>query len=347
MDPVVEAYRIDDGDGAALPLLIEAAGDPSVSRLVGWLEERAAWVRDRLDRHGALLLRGFAVGDAATFERVARAIAPTLRNDYLGTPARRLTEFVFPSSELPGGYPIAQHCEMSYLHEPPLLVFFGCLEPPMPDTGETPLADFRLVWRDLDPALRERFERGGIRIVRNFRGPDGRRSLWELERWDEFFATADPAVVEARCAAEGMIARWTPDGGLCVEITQPVHRDHPRTGERVWYNQFAAHHLASSLWEYPRIFAMRPTLHHLVFWQVVRLAVALKRRSRARLAYRCTYADGDEIPDDDMKALLATIAKRTILTPWRRGDVVAIDNRAVSHGRMPSRGTRRIVACLA
>src|SRR5262249_47507308 len=141
------------------------------------------------------------------------------------------------------------------------------------------------------------------------------------------------AVVEARCAEEGMELEWTAGGKLHLTLTQPVYRDHPRTGERVWYNQFAAHHVAASLWEYPRIFRMRPTLHHWVFWQVVRLGVALKRRSpRRTLAYHCTYADGSEVPAADMKALLATIARHTVITPWQRGDVVAIDNRSVSHG---------------
>jgi alpha-ketoglutarate-dependent taurine dioxygenase len=48
-----------------------------------------------------------------------------------------------------------------------------------------------------------------------------------------------------------------------------------------------------------------------------------------------------------MRALLETVWQHTVITPWQRGDVVAIDNRAVAHGRMPFRGPRHIVACLA
>lgn len=342
-------YRIDAGDGSRLPLLVEAAGAPGVDRLLDWLRGHAAWTEDRLLQHGAILLRGFAVGDAETFERVARAIGPELHGDYLGTPVRRLTPYVFPSSEVAGPYPIAQHCEMSYLRSPPSRVFFGCLDPPVPGTGETPLADFRKVWRDLDPAVRARFEAGGIRIVRKFRGP-GPRGLrpWALERWDEFFDTGDRAVVDARAAAEGMTVEWTAEGDLRLAITQPVHRDHPRTGERVWYNQFAAHHLASSALLYPRIFRLRPTAWHWLCWQLVRLTSACKRLSpRSVLAYYCTYADGREIPEADLRALLDTIWSHTVVTPWERGDVLAIDNHAISHGRLPGRGRRQIVACLA
>lgn len=344
-----DPYRIDTGDGGTLPLCIDAGGARDLALLTAWLGERAAWVRDSLTRHGALLLRGFDVGDAPAFESVARAIAPQLRADYLGTPGNRFTEHVFPSSDLPGGYPITPHCEMSYLRTPPTRVFFGCLVAPEANSGETSLVDFRRVWRALDPALRGRFERGGIQITRNFCGPhsSGRRR-WRLERWDEFFASSEPAEVAAKCAAEGFAFDWTDDDGLHVRITQPVSRPHPESGEPVWYNQFAAHHLASSAWQYPRIFRMRSSLRHLGFWQLVRVTVALKRRSTpGTLAYFCSYADGSPIPDRDMRALLDTIWRHTVLTPWQRGDVLAIDNRAVAHGRMPFRGARRSVACLA
>lgn len=342
-------YRIDAGDGTLLPLRIDAGGQRDRERLCAWLRARADWVEESLTRHGALLLRGFDVGDAHAFEAVARAIAPALRTDFLGTPSGRLTEHVFRASDVSGAYPIAPHCEMSYLRTPPSRVFFGCLRAPAPGSGETPLVDFRRVWHALDPALRERFARGGIVIVRTFRGPASRRRRrWQLERWDEFFATTERTLVEQRCADEGMTFTWTDDDGLRVRITQPVTRAHPRTGATVWYNQFAAHHLASSAWTYPRIFRMRPTLHHLASWQLVRLTLALKRRSpRDSLAYECTYADGAPIPDGDVKELLATLWRHTVLTPWQRGDVLAIDNRAIAHGRMPFRGPRRVVACLA
>ena len=342
-------YLIGGEDGATLPLVVHAGGACEVGGLVAWLSDHREWIQNKLTVHGALLLRGFDVGDARAFESVARAVNPDLRNDYLGTPRTRLADHVFPASELPGPYPIAQHCEMSYLGTPPSRVFFCCLVPPAPNSGETPLADFRKVWRGLDPELRERFERGGIRIVRNFRGPN-RSGLrpWNQERWDEFFSTGDRAIVEKKCAAEGMQAEWTDDGGLRLVITQPVHREHPITGEPVWYNQFAAHHLSSSAWEYPRIFRMRPSLRAWACWQLVRATVALKRRSPAHtLAYYCTYADGSAIPDRDVKALLDTIAKHKVIFPWQRGDVLAIDNRSVSHGRMPFHGARKIVACLA
>jgi hypothetical protein len=168
-------YVVDGEERESLPLVVHAGRETGVRDLIGWLQDHREWIQSKLTVHGAILLRGFDVRDAPTFESVARAIAPDLSNDYLGTPRTRLATHVFPASELPGPYPIAQHCEMSYLATPPTRVFFCCLVPPAANTGETPLADFRKVWSDLDPALRDRFVRGGIRIVRNFRGPRSAR----------------------------------------------------------------------------------------------------------------------------------------------------------------------------
>ena len=294
------AYRIDVDGEDGLPLVVDAGGVGDRERLVAWLRERAGWVQSRLTRHGALLLRGFDVADAQAFESVARAIAPGLRADYLGTPTGRLTEHVFRASDLPGGYPIAPHCEMSYLRTPPSRVFFGCLREPHAGTGETPLADFRRVWRALDPALRERFARGGITIVRSFRGPASRaHRRWNLERWDDFFATRDRAVVEAKCAAEGIAHRWTADDGLRLRITQPVARAHPETGETVWYNQFAARRRDAGVARRPgRETRRRSYEPHL------RKAALHEVRGRVRAAVDDDHLDGDVagLPRDRLEA---------------------------------------------
>ena len=98
--------------------------------------------------------------------------------DYLGTsPRDALTPYVFSASELPGYYPIAQHCEMRFLKKPPRRLFFCCLRPNDGPGGETPLCDFRKVARDLAPAVLDRFERRGVRIIRNYCGPSGGSSF--------------------------------------------------------------------------------------------------------------------------------------------------------------------------
>jgi alpha-ketoglutarate-dependent taurine dioxygenase len=341
----------DTASGGAAPLVIEAGDDRSVDGLCAFLGARHEWIRDRLKSHGAILLRGFEVFDAPAFERVARAIDDELKNEYLGTsPRNALTSHVFTASELPPYYPIPQHCEMTFIQSPPRRLFFNCLLAPAEGSGETPLADFRKVLRDLDPLLVKRFEENGLRIVRNYSGPDGggRFDLWKLKRWDEMFLTSDRATVEAKCRAEGFDPIWTEGGGLRLVSTQPIVRRHPETGEVAWHNHATTFHVTQAAGEYKRIHQMRPSVKHFLLWQLARVLEGLQRRKPIdERAMHCTWADGTEIPDADMEALRDAVWKNLVVIPWRRGDVVAIDNYAVSHGRLPFSGPRSVAVAWA
>ena len=61
----------------------------------------------------------------------------------------------------------------------------------------------------------------------------------------------------------------------------------------------------------------------------------------------CTYRDGREIPDADMEAVREVVWRHMVIEPWRRGDVVAIDNHSTSHGRLPYEGARHVAVCWA
>jgi alpha-ketoglutarate-dependent taurine dioxygenase len=334
-----------------LPLVIEPDGERSTESLVRWLAAERAAVADHLRAHGALLFRGFDVGDPAAFERVARAVTPELAREYLGTsPRNALTDYVFSASELPPWYPIPQHCEMTFLARPPRRLFFWCGVAPVSAGGETPLVDFRKVQAALDPAVRQRFVDGGIRIVRNYGGPGGggRLNPFQLKRWDEMFLTTDRALVEQKCRDEGFAATWLPGGRLRLVSEQPALRAHPETGEAVWHNHVQVFHVGSGAAEYRRIFRDRRDLRSFAVWQLARALELVERRkgSDAR-AMHCTYGDGREIPDADLEHLRDVIWRHMVRFRWRAGDVVAIDNYAVSHGRMPYRGPRQIAVAWA
>ena len=177
------AIRSPAGDTLPVATRRPGAAAPSGSgALLEFLDHHRGWLQDQLATRGAALLRGFGLATPAQFEVAARAVEPELKNEYLGTsPRDALTPYVFSASELPPYYPIPQHCEMTFIKEPPRRLMFACLVAARRG-GETPLADMRQVAADLDPAVRGRFERGGIRIIRNYGGPSGagRFDLWQL-----------------------------------------------------------------------------------------------------------------------------------------------------------------------
>lgn len=346
-------YRIGPLGEAGLPLVVRPGSDASIPTLLGWLQERPEWVQDQLSAHGALLFRGFAVTDGEDFERVARAIDPELKKEYLGTSPRDAVTrsgYVFSASELPPFFPIPQHCEMSFTADPPRRVFFCALQPNAGEGGETPLCDFRKVWRDLDPEVKKRFEEGGLRIVRNYSGPSGgsRFDPWRLKRWDEMFGTTDRGDVEAKCAEQGFEPEWVGGDGLRLISSQPVTRAHPVTGETVWHNHVTTFHGSQAAGEYAHIVRLRPGLRNRALLAVARLLTALQRRKppEAR-AMECTYLDGREIPDADLDHVRDVVWRHMVIEPWQRGDVVAIDNHSTSHGRLPYRGPRQVAVCWA
>lgn len=332
-----------------LPLLLEPASKRrDLASLIHFLNEKKSWLEQELLAAGALLLRGFEINRASDFEQVAKAISPKLQNDYLGTsPRDALTEYVFSASELPPFYPIPEHCEMSFLPNPPERLFFSCLVEPRNPGGETPLVDFRAVLRCMDPAVRERFEQKGVRIIRNYSGPEGgpRFDLWKLKRWDEIFRTTDRNAIEERCQKLGFECTWKEGGMLRLVHTQPAVRAHPITGEPVWFNHSQVFHLSSAPDEYRRILKRQDWIElHCLELLSKSMVFAKKRFVKTEdQALHCTFGDGTPIADSDMNAVRDAIWQNMVIFPWQRGDVVVIDNAAIAHGRMPYRGPRLVV----
>jgi len=319
--------------------------------LCEWLRTNAPWVQAKLTDHGALRFRGFDVRSPEDFEQVAAAIDPELKNEYLGTsPRDALTDYVFNASELPDYFPIAQHCEMSFCAQPPRRVFFSCLEEPAVGSGETPLCDFRKVWRDLDAEVRRRFVDGGIRIVRNYAGPSGGREddPTMLKPWPDMFLTTDREQVEKKCLEEGFTPSWLEDDGLRLVSTQPVYRDHPVTGERVWHNHLTTFHVSNGAGEYRRIAEFRPSdRHRAILGMAGDLEKRLLEQPSDERSMHSTTRNGDEFPDSDVDAVRDVVWRHMVIEAWQRGDVVAIDNHSVSHGRMPYEGVRKVVVAWA
>jgi alpha-ketoglutarate-dependent taurine dioxygenase len=329
-------------------LLVEPEGSASSAQLAEWLASRAEWSREQLLTHGALLFRGFGVGSPSEFERVARAIDPELKNEYLGTsPRDALTDYVFSASELPGYYPIPQHCEMTFTRSPPRRIFFFCDLAPRAPGGETPLVDFRRVLAELRADVRKRFEARGLRIIRNYTGPGrGKRDLLQLKRWDEMFQTTDRDAVTARARAEGFEPVWHEGDRLTLISHHDVVRAHPDTGEPVWFNHAQVFHLSTGPSELGRIFRRRPGLRGLLWWSAAAMLTAAKRRRPAEeQALHCTYRDGSEIARADLEHVRDVIWDNLVVFRWQRGDVVAVDNNVIGHGRLPYRGPRRIAVC--
>lgn len=340
-----------EGELNGLPLTVMPGRVKDAAGLTAWLKSESGWVQQQLRNHGALLFRGFKVNDAAAFEGLARGVDPELKKDYLGTsPRDALTEYVFSASELPGFYPIPQHCEMTFTAHPPRRIFFWCAIEPKAPGGETPLVDFARVWAELDADVRQRFEQRGIRIIRNYSGPGAKsKDLFQLKRWDEMFRTTDKDKVHAMARAEGFEPQWHENDRLSLTSRHKPARPHPDTGVPVWFNHAQVFHLSTAPAEFKRIFRKRPNPRSLGMWAFSALLVAWKRATLRpdEQAMHCTYEDGSEIPLADLEHARDLIWKNLVVYAWKQGDVVAIDNNRIGHGRLPYQGPRKVAVCWA
>jgi alpha-ketoglutarate-dependent taurine dioxygenase len=204
------------------------------------------------------------------------------------------------------------HNESSHLSTWPLRQFFFCVYP-APDRGETPLLDCRAVCEALDPAILEQFAEKGLMYVRNFsEGID--------VSWQDFFHTDDRAEVERTCADAGMSCEWTADGLRVRQVTKGV-RKHPRTGQRIFFNQVQLHHVSCLDDE------TRTALRQLF--------------SDEDLPRNVHYGDGTPIPDETISRIGEIYEELCVEFPWQPGDFVAVDNMIVSHARRPYSGDRK------
>ncbi|HUP19962.1 MAG TPA: TauD/TfdA family dioxygenase [Gemmatimonadota bacterium] len=299
---------------------------------LAWVEENRPWLRDRVLERGAVLLRGSLTGHPQGFADFGKAFGAPAMSYVRGiSPRSHVREHVFTSTDAPRIFPIPLHCEMSYTSRWPAGIAFCCQVPPRRG-GRTPLSDVRQAYRDLAPDVRERFESRGVLYEQEIPRA-GRR----IRGWPAVFGTEVREEVEDTCRAMGIESEWGPDGLLRLREVRPAVIDHPRTGERVWFNQANLYHssFASELRH-----ARRPGLA---------LAARLMERigrAPAPAGVRVRYGDGSPIPRADVEEVRRCLWSHEFHFEWRRGDLLLLDNTGVAHGRQPYSGPRRILASL-
>lgn len=332
-----------------LPLIIEPNGSgKSKDALLAWMQQNKESLQQKFYKHGAILFRGFDIDTPKDFESIALQTDPRLKNDYYGTSPRNIvkdTTYIYTASELPGYYPIMQHCEMSYVPQPPISLFFYCHV--QPDYGgETPLCNFRKVYAEMDPRIREEFDKKGVLTVRNYSG-EGKGGLFELKKWNEIFHTNDKAEVERQCREQHMEFEWMPNGNLRIVHRTPAAINHPVTGEKVWFNHLQVFHPDAAADEYAYIHQHQHRFKTLLWSLFLKAMVAVKNLTTEPMdqSMNVLFGDGTPVPASYVQHVEELIWKNLVIYPWQKNDVIAIDNFSTSHGRLPYEGKREILVC--
>jgi alpha-ketoglutarate-dependent taurine dioxygenase len=299
-----------------LPLVLTPAVDNM--DLADWAGTHRAYLEEHLHKHGAILFRGFGLRSPVDFERVAQAVYSELYGEYGDLPREGVAGKIYGSTPYPNDKMILYHNESSHMHRWPMKISFYCVKA-AEQGGATPIVDCRAVYRRLDPSVVERFAEKGLLYLRNFSpGLD--------VDWKTFFHTDDRAAVESSCRSAGMTCEWTAGNGLRVRQLCRGVRTHPKTGEKVFFNQVQLHHVA----------CLEPAVRE-------SLLSLFREEDLPRNVY---FGDGSRIDESTMRHVGEVYEQLAVRFTWQEGDMIMLDNMLTAHARDPFVGERKIVVAM-
>jgi alpha-ketoglutarate-dependent taurine dioxygenase len=277
-------------------------------------------LRSVVAEHGAVLVRGSGLQDAAQIAGVFGGLATSLMAEREAFASRQTySPGVYSSTKWPPNQPMCMHHELSYALEFPGLMLFACLTPPG-DGGATGVADASTVLEALPADLVDRFEREGWLLVRSYNEEIGASVA-------EAFGTDDRAAVEGYCRANAIEFEWQPDGGLRTRQRRRAVVAHPVTGRRCWFNQIA----------FLNEWTMAPEVREYL----------VELYGSDGLPFTTRFGGGDPIGEDVVALLNEVYDAHTLREPWQAGDLMLVDNIRTAHSREPYTGPREVLVAMA
>jgi alpha-ketoglutarate-dependent taurine dioxygenase len=304
--------------GRSLPLVIEPL-TPGMN-LGEWIAAHRVSINEWLRDRGGILFRGFPVRTLEDFEKTALALSGEMAEYvYRSTPRTKVQNRIYTSTEYPPNQTIPMHNENSYAAVWPMKIWFFCQKAAEQD-GQTPIADSRLVYRRMDPKIRNKFAEKKVMYVRNY-GND-----IDLP-WQTVFQTEDKAAVESYCREASIEWQWIDDTRLRTWQIRDAVATHPQTGDIVWFNQAHLFHLSS----------LEPDVQKSL----------LETCGEEFLPRQTKYGDGTPIGNEELDEIRRVYADLAVEFDWQPGDLLLLDNMLTAHGRRPFHGSRRILVAMA
>ncbi len=300
--------------GKPLVLTVEATDGAA-----HWAAEHRNALRTFVAEHGALLVRGLGVRDAAEAEAVFRRFGSLMTETEGFAPRHRYAQGVYSASKWPPNQAMCAHHELSYALQVPGLMLFACLVAPR-GGGATPVADGPAVLEAFPAELVERFEPEGWLLIRNYNDEIGASVA-------DAFGTDDRGAVESYCRANAIEFEWRDGGVLRTWQRRSAIVRHPLTGQRCWFNQIAF------LNEWTILPEVREYL--------------VEVYGQDGLPFNTCFGNGDPIGADVVQAINEAYEANTVREGWQAGDLLLVDNVRTAHGREAFEGPRDVVVAMA
>jgi alpha-ketoglutarate-dependent taurine dioxygenase len=306
-------FNVQREPGRTPLLLAEVTGDAE-----RWAAEHRDALRNAVVAHGALLVRGLGLRDAAGAEAVFRQLGSLMTEVETFASRRCYAPSVYAATKWPPNQVMCMHHELSYALKVPSLLLFACLEAPT-SGGATPVADAAVVLDALPAELVQRFEHAGWLLIRNYNADIG-ASL------EQAFGTDDRRAIERYCGANGIRFEWQPGGALRTWQQRSAVVSHPLTGRRCWFNQVA----------FLNEWTLAPELREYL----------VEEYGADGLPFNTRFGNGDPIDAGIVQTINAAYEAHTVRAPWEAGDLLLVDNIHTAHGREAFEGQREIVVAL-
>jgi alpha-ketoglutarate-dependent taurine dioxygenase len=313
--PVASLLDVELQDGKPPILRAEATGDAP-----GWAAEYRDALRAVVAEHGAVMVRGLGLRDAAETAAVFRRLATSLMIEREAFARRQVyADGVYSSATWPANQQMCMHHELSYRLEVPSLLLFACLTAPTRG-GATAVSDSPTVLDALPKDLTERFERDGWLLTRSYNDEIGATLA-------EAFGTEDRGAIEDYCRANAIEFAWQPDGGLRTRQRRSAVVRHPMTGQRCFSNQIA----------FLNEWTIDPEIREYL----------VDMYGADGLPFNTGFGTGEPLTEEIVELINAVYEVNTMREPWQPGDLMLVDNIRTAHSREAYEGPREILVGMA
>lgn len=319
----------------SFPTVISSVKKMEYADFVEQLTFHKVHFQQLLLKQGALLFRGFPLDNANSFANLIEVLGLGRFVNYIGgdSPRDKVEKKIYTSTEAPPSFHIPLHQELSFIKNFPKHIYFFC-EIAAPVGGETIIGNARKIYTAIDPEVREKFEAKQLTYLSRYYHKSKLMewvNRWQRSHksWIEVFETQSKAEVEKKCLENEFNWRWLRQDWIEIQQTRPAVFSHPESNEKVWFNQ--AH-----LYDFnPRLLGWKNYLGSQLFYS-----------RKSTLLHEIKYADGSRISRDELYHIMDVLNDHTVAYPWKKGDMLVLDNVLTMHGRAPFSGKRRILTAM-
>ncbi|KAJ9568452.1 hypothetical protein OSB04_004418 [Centaurea solstitialis] len=294
------------------------------------IKSHKEWLDDLLKNTGAILFRGFPVNSPSDFNDVIEATGfPGMEDIGGGAPREQVFGRVYTANESPPDQHIAFHHELANVDNFPSKVVLFCEVEPK-EGGETPIVLSHIVYermKETHPTFVALLEEHGLLYTRFISGDDD-PTLPGGRGWRSTFFTNDKIIAEQRAEKVGMKLEWIDDDLDLVKITigpKLAFRVDNARQSKTWFNSMVVNHTHAG---------SRPC----------------KRDNTIIQFEPVTFGNGASLPDNVVYDCIKILEEECVAIPWKKGDILLLDNLAVMHGRRSivnsEAHTRRILASI-